>query len=145
MASHHLRVTVNYVEILDRKDLDEHGEFVFEFKGTIPDRAVVQTKRIPDDGYISISDHPSMNKVTLNKVVFEGEVQDGEGFVLEASGTELDKLSANDELNAYRRDFSGDISNWAGRYGPWDEGSKHDSDPEQLGDWRIAFTVEVES
>jgi hypothetical protein len=144
MAAHRLRITVNYVEILDRKDLDEHGEFVFEFTGTIADRDVVQTKKIPETGYISISDHPSMNKVTLNKVIFEGEVNDGEGFVLEATGTELDRFSANDHLNPYRRDFSGDVSGWAGKYGPWDEGSKHDSDPEQLGDWRLAYTVDIE-
>lgn len=143
MAAHHLRITVNYVEILDRKDLDEHGEFVFEFKGTIPDRDVEQTVRIPQEGYISISDHPSMNKVTLNTLVFEGEVQDGEELVLEGKGTELDKLSADDELAPYRRDFTGEIADWAGRYGPWDEGNKQDSDPEQLEDWRLAFTVEV--
>lgn len=143
MAAQHVRITVNYVEILDRKDLDEHGEFVFEFTTAIPGRAVEQTVRIPEKGYISISDHPSMNKVTLNTVVFEGEVEEGDEMVLEGKGTELDILTANDELNPYRRDFSGPIAGWGGRYGPWDEGSKHDSDPEQLGDWRLAFTVDV--
>lgn len=143
MASTHIRLILRYLEILDRKDVDMHGEFVFEFAGLVPERDVRQAVRVPDSGHLSISDHPSMNKVTLNKVVFEGEVQEGESFVFEATGEELDQLSANDQLTPYRREFSGPPSSWAGAYTPWDEGSAEEADPEQLGDWRIAFDVEV--
>lgn len=144
MAARHIRVTVSYVEILDRKDLDEYGEFVFEFKGSIPGRGLEQITRIPKSGHLAISDHPSMNKVSLNTEIFDGMVEEGDTLVLEATGTELDKLSADDELNAYRRELTGAIDDWAGSYSPWDEGTGHSSDPEQLGDWRLSLEVEVD-
>lgn len=137
-----IRVTLRYIEILDSKDLDGEGEFVFEFKGTVPDRGEEQTLRIPDEGHMSISEHPAMRKVTLNKVIFEGEVEDGETLVLEGKGTELDTLSAHDELNPFRREFTGPVSDWIGEHSPWDEGTADVSDPEQLGDWRIAYGIE---
>lgn len=144
MAARHVRVTVSYVEILDRKDLDEHGEFVFEFKCSVPGRGLEQKRRIPETGHLAISDHPSMNKVSLNTMIFEGEVADGETLVLEATGKELDRLSKDDELNTYRRELKGPVSEWAGSYSPWDEGSADGADPEQLGDWRLAYQVEVQ-
>jgi len=137
-----IRVTLRYIEILDSKDLDGEGEFVFEFKGSIPERGEEQALRIPDSGHLSISDHPSMRKVTLNKVFFEGEVEDGETLVLEATGEEFDRFSANDHLQAYRREFTGDVAGWLGEHSPWDEGSADVKDPEQLGDWRLAFAIE---
>lgn len=137
-----IRVTLRYVEILDSKDLDGEGEFVFEFTGTVPERGDEQTLRVPDSGHLAISDHPSMRKVSLNKVIFEGEVEDGETLILEAKGTELDQISAHDELTAYRREFMGDVAGWIGEYTPWDEGSADTTDPEQLGDWRIAYSIE---
>lgn len=143
MAARHIRVTVSYVEILDRKDLDEHGEFVFEFSASVPGRDITQTTRVPDTGHLSISDHPSMNRVSLNAQIFEGEVSDGDTLVLEAKGTELDKLSSDDPLQPYRRELTGPISGWAGTYSPWDEGAADTPDPEQLGDWRLAYQVEL--
>ena len=137
-----IRVTLRYIEILDSHDLDGEGEFVFEFKGSVPDRGEEQTLRIPDSGHMSISDHPAMRKVTLNKVFFEGEVEDGETLVLEGNGTELDQISANDELNPFRREFTGSVSDWLGEYSPWDEGTADLKDPEQLGDWRLAYGIE---
>lgn len=137
-----IRVTLRYVEILDSKDLDGEGEFVFEFTGTVPERGEEQTLRIPDSGHLAISDHPSMRKVTLNKVIFEGEVEDGETLILEGKGTELDQISAHDELTGYRREFIGDVAGWIGEYTPWDEGSADTTDPEQLGDWRVAYRIE---
>lgn len=144
MAARHIRVTVKYVEILDRKDLDEHGEFVFEFKGSVPGRGIEQTTRIPEKGHLAISDHPSMNRVSLHTKIFEGEVEEGDTLVLEVTGKELDMLSADDELTSYRRELTGPISGWAGSYTPWDEGSADAPDPEQLGDWRLAYDVEVD-
>ncbi len=137
-----IRVTLRYIEILDSKDLDGEGEFVFQFKGSVPERGEEQTLRIPKSGHMSISDHPAMRKVTLNKVFFEGEVEDGETLVLEATGEELDKLSANDQLNPFRREFTGDVAGWVGEYSPWDEGGDGEKDPEQLGDWRLAYAIE---
>ena len=142
MPSTPIRVVLRYVEILDSKDLDGTGEFVFEFKASVPDSGLERTTRIPDDGHLEISDHPSMNKMTLDKELFHGVVEDGERLVLEAKGTELDRFSANDELAPYRREFTGPVSDWLGEHGPWDEGGNDTPDPEQLGDWRFAFRIE---
>lgn len=142
MANTRIRVTLNYVEILDRKDLDPYGEFVFQFKGSVAGTAREQATRIPDSGHLSISDHPSMNRVVLDRVVFEGEVADDQAFVLEATGEELDVLSANDRLTPYRREFNGPVAGYLRTYSPWDEGSDDIPDPEQLGDWRFAYTIE---
>lgn len=142
MAATRIRVTLRYLEILDRKDLDEYGEFVFQFKGSVPERSVTQEIRIPEKGHLQISDHPSMNRLSMNKVIFEGEVSDGESLVLEATGEELDLLSANDQLAPYRREFTGPVSAWLGEHTPWDQGSDEQADPEQLGDWRFGFAIE---
>ncbi|HUG41328.1 MAG TPA: hypothetical protein VMM12_12645 [Longimicrobiales bacterium] len=142
MAGTRIRITLRYLEVLDRKDLDDYGEFVFRFKGSVPERGVVQETRIPETGHYSISDHVAMNRLTLDKVVFDGEVQDGETLVLEATGEELDRLSANDYLAPYRREFTGPVSGWIGDHTPWDEGSDDVTDPEQLGDWRFAFRID---
>ena len=142
MAATAIRLTLRYVQILDSKDYDEHGEFVFRFKGSVPARGVVQEVRIPDKGHLQISEHAASNKVTLNKVIFEGEVNDGETFVLEASGEELDTLSANDQLAPYRREFTGPVAGWIGQHTPWDEGTDDVADPENMDDWRFAFAIE---
>ena len=138
-----IRVTLRYVEILDSKDADGEGEFVFTFSGAVPDRGEEQSLRIPETGHMAISDHPSMRKVTMNKVIFEGEVEDGETFVVEGKGEEMDRISANDQLRDYRREFTGSVSDWLGEYSPWDEGSADTADPEQLGDWRLAYSIEA--
>jgi hypothetical protein len=137
-----IRVTLRYIEVLDRKDLDEYGEFVFRFKTSIPEQGVEQSVRLPESGHYSVSDHPSMNKLKMDRVIFEGEVSDGETLVLEANGEELDLLSPNDHLAPYRREFTGPVSSWIGRHSPWDEGSDEARDPEQLEDWRFAYVIE---
>jgi hypothetical protein len=142
MSSTPIRVVLRYIEILDSHDLDGTGEFVFEFKASVPESGLAREVRIPEQGHIEISDHPSMNKMTMEKELFHGVVEDGETLVLEAKGTELDRFSANDELNPYRREFSGPVNDWIGEHGPWDEGGHDTADPEQLGDWRFAFRIE---
>jgi hypothetical protein len=137
-----IRITLRYIEVLDRKDLDEYGEFVFRFKASVPERGVDRSVRLPESGHYSVSDHPSMNRLKLDKVIFEGEVWDGDTLVLEASGEELDLLTPNDHLAPYRREFSGPVGGWLGRHSPWDEGSDDVKDPEQLDDWRFSFEIE---
>ncbi|MFP4624351.1 MAG: hypothetical protein ACLFRX_09265 [Gemmatimonadota bacterium] len=142
MASTPLRVVLRYVEILDSKDFDGTGEFVFEFKASVPESGLEQTTRIPEQGHVEISDHPSMRKVTMQKEIFHGVVGDDETLVLEANVRELDRLSADDHLSPYRREFKGPAARWLGEHTPWDEGTADAPDPEQLGDWRFAFAIE---
>lgn len=137
-----IRITLRYIEVLDRKDLDEYGEFVFRFKASIPERDVEQATRLPDSGHYSVSDHPSMNRLKLDRVIFEGDVADGETLVLEATGEELDLLTPNDHLAPYRRVFTGPVSGWLGLHSPWDEGTDNARDAEQLEDWRLSFEIE---
>lgn len=135
-----VRVTLRYIQILDRKDLDDYGEFVFQFRVSAAGRT--QETRIPDSGHLSLSDHAAMNKITMDRVLFEGEVADGGSLVIEASGEELDQLSSNDQVTEYRREFTGPVSGWVGDYTPWDEGSDEQADAEQLGDWRLSYSIE---
>lgn len=143
MAATNVRVTVRYVEILDRKDLDDYGEFVFTFSASVPEQDDVRKTRVPEDGHLSISDHPSMNRVSVDTVVFEGTISDGDSLILEAEGQELDKISGNDPVTPYRRKFTGPVSSWVGEHTPWDQGTDTEADPEQLGDWRFGFTIET--
>lgn len=143
MPAKRLRVTLRYIEILDSKDVDMYGEFRFRFQVSVSNRQVARETRIPEEGHLSISDHPSMNKIKRQDVLFEADVEDGDTLVVEAGGEELDTLSANDQLTGYRREFTGPIDGWVGEYGPWDEGGDQTPDPEQLGDWRIAYAIEL--
>jgi predicted RNA-binding Zn ribbon-like protein len=75
--------------------------------------------------------------VTLNKVLFESDIEDH--LVVELFGEELDTFSANDELDRYRREFRGPVDDWVALYEPADEGS---SDPEAMSNWRISYIIE---
>lgn len=144
MPSDRLRVTLRYIEILDSKDVDTTGEFRFRFRVAIPDREVETVTHIPDESKapLAISEHPAMNRVTLDQVLFEGTVMDGDQLVITAEGEEHDRLTSNDALRAYERVLTGPVDGWMGDYSPWDEGTAEDPDPEQLGDWRFAYVIE---
>ncbi len=137
-----IRVVLRSLTILDKMEpfFKETGEFVFRTRVTTDagEGAVVQESRIPETGFWSISDHPRWNTVKhINKVLFEGEA--GKQLTVEMFGEELDQMSANDELDPYRRVFDGPVESWIGRYQPRDEGS---TDPEVMTKWRIAYDIE---
>jgi len=94
---------------------------------------------MPEEGHWEITDHPRFNKVDkIDKVIFEGEA--GDTLVIEMNGEEIDQFSANDQLDAYRKEFVGDSEAWVGRQAPGDEGS---TDPENMSNWRICYDVEL--
>ena len=64
----------------------------------------------------------------------------GDNLVVELFGEELDDFTANDHLEDYRREFSGDSASWIGRHQPTDEGT---GDPENMVDWRICYDIEM--
>jgi hypothetical protein len=134
-----IRVTLRWIQIKDNKEAmwDDEGEFVFRSKVTSAGQS--QEVKFPEQGYWSISDHPRRNKVDkIDKVLYEGE--SGDSLVVELFGEELDQLSANDHLENYRREFTGEASSWLGRHQPTDEGSE---DPENMIDWRICYDIET--
>ncbi len=137
-----VRVTLRWLQILDNLEpfFKSKGEFVFHAKvWTSNHGGQVQETRLPAKGHYPISDHPRWNRLKdLDKVLFEGEVTDH--LVVELQGEELDQLSKNDQLDSYRREFSGPIAGQVGLIQPGDEGS---DDPENMSNWRIGYEIEV--
>jgi len=134
-----IRVTLRWIQIKDNKEAmwDDEGEFRFRSKVTTAGQS--HELEFPEQGYWSISDHPRRNKVDkIDKVLYEGVP--GDNLIVELFGVELDDLSANDHLEDYRREYSGDVSTWVGRHQPTDEGS---DDPENLSDWRVCYDIEM--
>ena len=134
----HIRVTLRWIQIKDNKEAmwDDEGEFRFRSKVTTAGHTT--ELEFPEQGYWSISDHPRRNKVDkIDKVLFEGEV--GESLVVELFGVELDQMSANDHLEDYRREYTGETTGWIGRHQPTDEGT---DDPENMSDWRVCYDIE---
>ena len=134
-----IRVILRWIQIKDNKEAawDDEGEFRFNSKVTTGGES--HELNFPEEGFWSISDHPRRNKVDkIDKVLFEGEA--GDSLIVEMSGVELDQLSANDQLEDYRREYTGPVSSWVGRHQPTDEGV---GDPENMSDWRICYDVEM--
>ena len=133
--SDNIRVILRWIQILDSKDVDEEGEFFFRSKVTTAGQS--HELKFPDN-YWRISEHPNRNIVDkIDKVLYEGPV--GESMVVELSGEEIDRLSKNDLLEVYTKEFTGDPDSWVGRYAPTDEGT---GDPENMSDWRVCYDVE---
>ena len=141
-----IKVTVQWVQILDNKEpaFDDKGEFVFRSEVTsnnLPGEK--HESRYPASGHISISDQPVVNRVIIKWVIFEGEVSDH--LAIKLTGEELDKLTANDYLETYQREFSGPVESWLGTYGPGEDFSAEGSseeDPEVMTDWRVNIYID---
>ena len=141
--SERIRVTLRWLQILDAKEgpFDDTGEFVFGSKvSTENSGGIVQETRFPENGHWSISEHPAWNREFVDRVLFEGEVDDH--LVVELFGEEVDRFSANDELERYSREFRGPVADWVGMYGPGDEAEDAGDDPESMSDWRICYVIE---
>lgn len=135
-----IRITLRWIKILDKLEpfFKEKGEFRFRAKiASEGEGAFSAETRFPEQGYYQISDRPGWNFVELNKVIFEGDV--GENLTVELFGEELDELSANDQLDDYRREFHGPVESWYGVYKPHDE---REDDPEQLSNWHLCYVIE---
>ena len=133
-----IRVILRWIQIKDNKEAmwDDEGEFRFRSRGTTNGESHELT--FPEQGYWSISDHPRRNKVDkIDKVLYEGGC--GDNLIVELFGEELDDFTANDSLENYRREYSGDASTWIGRHQPTDEGTE---DPENMVDWRVCYDIE---
>lgn len=132
-----VRVTLKWIQITDNLELgrDKQGEFVFTAR--IEGDGKETVTRLPGEGAWFISQKPGKNRVKLDEVLFEGEVEDR--LVVELSGKEQDRITGHDTLHPYRREFSGPVSSWVGLHGPGDEG---DEDPESMLNWRIGYQID---
>ncbi len=142
-----IKVMVRWVQILDNLEpaFKEKGEFVFKSVVSSDNLGGVRKEgRYPKTGHISISDQPVFNREIVNWVIFEGEVKDH--LVVELYGEELDKFSANDMLDTYRREFRGPVSSWLGTYGPGEdltsEQAADSDDPEMMDNWRVCLFID---
>jgi hypothetical protein len=132
-------VILRWIQIKDNLEpfYETHGEF--RFSSRVTTGAEVTETRFPEEGHWEISDHPQFNKVEgIDKVLFDGPA--GETLLVELFGEEIDPFSANDQLNEYRREFTGAPDTWAGPQAPGNEGL---GDPENMPLWRVAYDVEV--
>ncbi len=133
-----IRVVLRWIQIKDNLEpfYKQYGEFFFTTRVSSGEDS--QEHRLPDSGHWEISDHPRFNKVDkIDKVMFEGDV--GDSLLIELFGEEIDIFSANDHLDKYRREFTGDSDGWIGLQAPGDEGSE---DPENMTNWRIGYEIE---
>jgi hypothetical protein len=134
-----IRVTLRWIQILDNLEpfYKERGEFRFSARVT-SDKSGTKETRFPTEGYYEISDHPAWTKMNLDKVLFDGEVENQ--LTVELMGEELDMLSANDQLDRYERSFAGAPGTWLGVYGPGDD--EPTDDPENMSNWRVNYVIE---
>lgn len=137
-SGNRVKVVLKWVQILDDLEpfFQEKGEFRFKSKVTSDaNGGTVRETRFPEKGHYQISDHPAWNKIGLEKVLFEGEVDNR--LEIELYGEEID-VGSIDELETYHRVFEGPPSRWMGRYAPGDESS---DDPENLSNWRLCYEI----
>jgi hypothetical protein len=137
-----VKVTLRWIQILDNLEpaWKERGEFRFTSRVTA-DGKLAETK-FPKEGYYEISDHPAWNKLNLERVIYEGPVENS--LVVELLGEEIDLLSANDHLDTYHREFAGDPASYAGHYGPGEfEADIDPNDPENMSNWRVSYLIET--
>jgi hypothetical protein len=139
-----IRVVLRWVQITDKMEpfYKDGGEFRFSARVSSDGAGRTQETRFPSDGYYEISDHPAWNKLKLDKVIFEGDVNGK--LTVEVMGEELDRFSANDRLDTYRREFTGTPRSWFGSYGPGPDlpaGTVTD-DPESMSNWCINYVIE---
>ena len=138
-----IRVILRWIQIKDQLEpfykqlFKQHGEFFFRTRVTTGNQVIEY--RLPEEGHWEISDHPRFNKVDkIDQVMFEGEP--GETLTVELFGEEVDRFSANDQLDSYTKEFAGSPEEWVGRHAPGDEGSE---DPENLQNWRVCYDIEM--
>lgn len=136
-----IKVILRMIQIHDDLEpaWDDQGEFRFTARvssrnaGGWTEETTLPRKK----DFYRISDNPAWNRLRLDEVLFEGEVEDH--MEIELIGTELDFLSADDQLDRYHRVWEGSPSDWIGHYRPGDEGS---DDPERMSNWWIYLEIE---
>jgi len=136
-----IRVILRTIQVTNTMEpvWDDEGEFRFTVRVSSRDRGglLVETRLPAGDGAYSVSDHPARNRLYLNQVIFEGEVD--EQLEVEIIGDEIDLLSADDRLGRYHREWTGSPATWIGQYSPGDEGA---DDPERMENWNVILEIE---
>jgi hypothetical protein len=134
-----IRVTLRWIEILASLEpfFDDTGEFRFVAIVTAHGRPPRVTM-IPEMGHIPIASAIGRNRIELGTILFDDLAT--HALTVDIGGEEVDLLTPNERLPAYRRTFRGDPETWLGRYAPGDETPGRD--PESLGAWRLCYDIE---
>lgn len=139
-----IRVTLRWIQILDKMEpaWKEVGEFRFQTR--VSTAGETREFQFPETGHYEISDHPAWNKLVLNRVIYEGPASDQ--MTIELMGVELDRFSADDLLDHYRREFTGSPDSWFGWYGPGEDVPpdmyQRSEDPEMMDKWRVCYMIQ---
>jgi len=135
-----IRVILRWIQVTDIHEAPGDMEGEFRFTSRVTTGGETTELVFPDPPkYWTVRDDPRYNKIDkIDKVLFEGEA--GDSLVVELSGVELDRFTPDDPLEDYRKEFTGPVSSWVGRYQPTDEGT---GDPENMSDWRVCYDVEM--
>lgn len=140
-AGKRIRVILRMIQIHDNLEppWEDEGEFRFTARVSSRNRGGIkeETTLPRKKDFYRVSDNPAWNRLRLDEVLFEGEVDDH--LEVELLGKELDALSADDELERYHRVWEGDPADWIGHYRPGDEGS---DDPERMSNWWVYMQIE---
>lgn len=141
-----IKVVLRWIQIRDDREpfWHEKGEFRFQSRVSSENRdGIVQETRFPEEGTWGIRDHPAWNRRSLNKVLFEGEVDDH--LVIELFGEEVDPIGKNDPLDEYRREFRGPAESFVGRYGYGQDTPEDDPsvDLEKMDYWGVCYDIEL--
>lgn len=135
-----LRVILQRIQILNDRDpwILGRGEFSLYSEVRVSDPAHGERRRIPEEGYMKVSDRPGRNIVPLDTPIFEGQIEPNAEMVISLRAVEHDIFTADDENVRYLRIFSGDPASWVKSYRPDDEAA----DAENLDDWRVWYKIE---
>ena len=129
MHARGIRVVLRWIEIVDTKEPVWQDHAQFRFAARITTGGATTSHAFPERGHYNITDQPRWNRVVLNRVIFAGEA--GAALVVEVTGEELDRVTADEPLDDYRREFTGSPQDWIGVY------------EETLSNWRIGYTIEA--
>lgn len=134
-----VKIVVDKIRILNDKDpcIKGKGELTFTTV-VVPDNDTErkQVTSLPEKGVYHVGDQPGKNDIELGVTVFQGVVKN-KSLSFSISGKEIDLFDPNDELARYHREFSGDLTDWYGKYYPDDEYL----DAEDVGDWAIWYRI----
>ena len=134
-----VKVILDKIRIMNDRDpcIKGKGELTFT-SVVVPDNDASgkQVTRLPGKGVYHVSDKPGENEIRLEVTLFDGIVKN-RSLSMSISGKEIDFLDPDDELNRYRRVFSGDPDTWYGQYYPSDEYL----DREDVGDWALWYRI----
>lgn len=135
--THRLSVILERIEVRTSGDLLGPGEFYFlTTTQRTSTTGTIQRHRIPAEGHHVLR---AGDAITPDQMIFRAEVTATDWIVVEVAAWEEDLL-VDDRIGTYRREFRGAVTDWAGAYGPAEQGRS----PESMKNWMLWYRIEVD-